>query len=40
MAIGIAVTAVANSNAEGTGGVVITIVAWIAIINVAYARRR
>jgi hypothetical protein len=42
MGVGIPVTAVANSNAEGACGVVITIVAWIAIaiINVAYARRR
>ena len=42
MGIGIGVTAVANSNAHGVGGVVISIIAWIAIavINVAYALRR
>jgi hypothetical protein len=39
MGIGIGVTAVANSNAHGVGGVVISIIAWIAIavVNVAYA---
>jgi hypothetical protein len=42
MGIGIGVTAVANSNAHGVGGVVISIIAWIAIaiVNVAYALRR
>ena len=42
MAIGVGVTAVANSNAHGVGGVVISIIAWIAIavVNVAYALRR
>ena len=42
MALGIGVTAVANSDAHGVGGVIISIIAWIAIalINVAYARRR
>ena len=42
MAIGIAVTAVATSNAHGAGGVIIAIIAWIAIaiVNVAYALRR
>ncbi|HJU36918.1 MAG TPA: hypothetical protein VJ716_05825 [Gaiellaceae bacterium] len=42
MALGIAVTAVANSDAHGVGGVIISIIAWIAIalINVAYTRRR
>jgi hypothetical protein len=42
MAIGIGVTAVANSDAHGIGGIVISIVAWIAIavINVTYALRR
>jgi hypothetical protein len=41
MGIGIGVTAVANSNAHGVGGVIISIIAWIAIaaINIAYARR-
>jgi hypothetical protein len=35
-------TAVANSNAHGVGGVLISIIAWIAIavVNVAYALRR
>ena len=42
MGIGIGVTAVANSNAPGAGGVIISIIAWIAIaiVNVAYALRR
>ena len=42
MALGVAVTAVANSDAHGVGGVIISIIAWIAIalINVAYARTR
>jgi hypothetical protein len=42
MGLGIGVTAVANSNAHGAGGIIISIVAWIAIavVNVAYARRR
>lgn len=42
MALGVGVTAVANSDAHGAGGVIISIVAWIAIalINLAYARRR
>jgi hypothetical protein len=42
MGIGIGVTAVANSDAPGAGGVVISIIAWIAIaiVNVAYALRR
>ncbi|HJQ51624.1 MAG TPA: hypothetical protein VJ838_14010 [Gaiellaceae bacterium] len=42
MALGIGVTAVANSDAHGVGGVIISIIAWIAIalINVAYTRRR
>lgn len=41
MALGVAVTAVANSDAHGAGGVIISIVAWIAIalINIVYARR-
>ena len=42
MGIGIGVTAVANSNAHGVGGVLISIIAWIAIaiVNIAYAVRR
>ena len=42
MGLGIGVTAVANSNAHGVGGIIISIVAWIAIavINIAYAMRR
>jgi hypothetical protein len=42
MGLGIGVTAVANSNAHGVGGILISIVAWIAIavVNVAYAMRR
>lgn len=42
MGLGIGVTAVANSNAHGLGGILISIVAWIAIavINVVYALRR
>ncbi|HLY85393.1 MAG TPA: hypothetical protein VKO84_02595 [Gaiellaceae bacterium] len=42
MALGVGATAVANSDAHGAGGVIISIVAWIAIalINLAYARRR
>lgn len=42
MGLGIGVTAVANSNAHGVGGILISIVAWIAIalINVVYALRR
>jgi hypothetical protein len=42
MGIGIGVTAVANSDAHGVGGVVISIIAWIAIaiVNVVYALRR
>lgn len=42
MALGIGVTAVANSDAHGVGGVIISIIAWLAIvlINLAYARRR
>ena len=41
MALGIGVTAVANSDAHGVGGVIISIIAWVAIalINIAYARR-
>jgi ferric-dicitrate binding protein FerR (iron transport regulator) len=40
MALGVGVTAVANSDAHGVGGVIISIIAWIAIalINIAYAR--
>jgi hypothetical protein len=42
MALGVGLTAVATSNAHGAGGVIIAIIAWIAIgaINVAYALRR
>jgi hypothetical protein len=42
MALGVGVTAVANSDAHGVGGVIISIIAWIAIavINIAYARLR
>jgi hypothetical protein len=42
MGLGIGVTAVANSDAHGVGGILISIVAWIAIavINVVYALRR
>jgi hypothetical protein len=42
MALGIGVTAVANSDAHGVGGILISIVAWIAIavINIIYAVRR
>jgi hypothetical protein len=42
MALGIGVTAVANSDAHGVGGVIISIIAWMAIglINFAYAPRR
>ena len=42
MGLGIGVTAVANSTAPGVGGVLISIIAWIAIaaVNVAYALRR
>jgi hypothetical protein len=42
MALGVGATAVANSNAHGVGGIVISIIAWIAIavVNVAYALRR
>lgn len=42
MALGIGLTAVANSDAHGAGGVIISIIAWLAIalINIAYARRR
>ena len=42
MGLGIGVTAVANSNAHGIGGILISIVAWIAIavINIIYAVRR
>jgi hypothetical protein len=42
IALGIGVTAVANSNAHGVGGVIISIIAWIAIavVNIAYSRRR
>jgi hypothetical protein len=40
--LGIPITAVALSNAPGGGGVVVAIIAWIAIaiVNVAYAMRR
>jgi hypothetical protein len=42
MALGVGPTAVANSDAHGVGGIVISITAWIAIavVNVAYALRR
>jgi len=42
MALGVGVTAVATSNAHGAGGVIIAIVAWIAIgvVNIVYAARR
>ena len=42
MGLGIGVTAVANSDAHGVGGILISIVAWIAIavINIIYAVRR
>ena len=42
MGIGIGVTTVANGNAHGVGGVVISIIAWfaIAVVNVGYALRR
>ena len=42
MGLGIGVTAVANSDAHGVGGILISIIAWIAIavVNVAYALRR
>jgi hypothetical protein len=41
MGLGIGVTAVANSDAHGVGGIIISIVAWIAIavINIIYAVR-
>ena|SRR5579884_3673188 len=40
--IGVAATAVATSDAHGVGGVIIALVAWIAIAatNIAYAFRR
>jgi hypothetical protein len=40
IALGIPVTAVALSNAHGAGGVIVAIIAWIAIAvaNVAYMR--
>lgn len=42
IALGIPITAVALSNAQGAGGIVVAIIAWIAIaiVNVAYALRR
>jgi hypothetical protein len=42
IALGIPVTAVALSNAPGGGGVVVAIIAWIAIAlaNIAYSQRR
>jgi hypothetical protein len=42
MGLGIGVTAVANSNAPGVGGLLISIIAWlaIAVVTVAYALRR
>jgi hypothetical protein len=42
IALGIPVTAVALSNSPGAGGIVVSIVAWIAIalVNLAYAQRR
>jgi hypothetical protein len=42
VAMGIPITAVALSNSPGAGGVVVAIIAWIAIaiVNVAYAMRR
>ena len=42
IALGIPVTAVALSNAPGGGGVVVAIIAWIAIVlaNIAYSQRR
>jgi hypothetical protein len=42
IALGIPVTAVALSNAQGAGGVIVAIIAWIAIAlaNIAYAARR
>jgi hypothetical protein len=41
IALGIPVTAVALSNAHGAGGVIVAIIAWIAIAiaNIAYAQR-
>jgi hypothetical protein len=41
IALGIGVTAVANSDAHGAGGVIISIIYWLAVaaINIAYARR-
>jgi hypothetical protein len=40
--LGIPITAVALSNAPGAGGVIVAIIAWIAIaiVNLAYAMRR
>ena len=40
--LGIGATAVATSNAHGTGGIVLAIIAWIAIaiVNLAYVLRR
>ena len=42
IALGIPVTAIALSNSPGAGGVIVAIVAWIAIAvaNVAYSQRR
>jgi hypothetical protein len=42
IALGIPITAVALSNAHGGGGIVVAIIAWIAIalINIAAAYRR
>jgi hypothetical protein len=42
IALGIPVTAVALSNAQGAGGVIVAIIAWIAIAvaNIVYATRR
>jgi len=42
MALGVAATAVATSDAHGVGGILIAIIAWVAIaaVNVAYALRR
>jgi hypothetical protein len=36
IALGIPVTAVALSNAPGAGGVIVAIIAWIAIANITY----